>query len=224
MRAEFIGVFWLIAGVAAPLTILLFASGMIRDEQEDQTLTYLMVRPVPRWAIYVTKLFAAIVVAWILTVLGIALTLLTLWWSSGDAAAAGVLDRFFWMAFAFLLLIAVNGSVFAFLGILLRRSLIIGAIYIAVFEGFLANYPFVLRKLTSMHYFQCIIKNTIGEPYLQLDPPRGPPVFFWAIGREVVPETQDCIITLLVVMLAATALGMYFFSTREFRMKTPEGN
>jgi ABC-2 type transport system permease protein len=224
MRGEFISIFWIIAIVAAPLTILLFASGMIRDEQEDQTLTYLMVRPVPRWAIYLTKLLASILVAWMMTVFGIAVTLLTLWWGSDAAPAAGVIERFIWMALAFLLLIAVNGSVFAFLGILFRRSLIIGAVYIAVFEGFLANFPFVLRKFTTMHYFQCIIRNWIGEQYMHYDPSRGDPVFMWSIANEVVPDTQECIITLLVVMLVATALGMYFFSTREFRMKTPEGN
>jgi ABC-2 type transport system permease protein len=224
MRAEFISVFWIIAIVAAPLTILLFASGMIRDEQEDQTLTYLMVRPVPRWAIYFTKLLASIIVAWILTILGIAVALLTLWWGSNEPPTAGVLARFFWMALAFLLLIAVNGSVFAFVGVFFRRSLIIGAVYIAVFEGFLANFPFVLRKFTTMHYFQCIIRNLIGDDYMKWNRSRTDPVFMWSIANEVVPDTQECVITLMVVMLLASLLGMYFFSTREFRMKTPEGN
>jgi ABC-2 type transport system permease protein len=224
MRAEFISVFWLIAIVAAPLTILLFASGMIRDEQEDQTLTYLLVRPVPRWAIYLTKLLAAICVAWVLTVFGLAATLLTLWAGSGEPPAADAFYRFSWMSLSFLLLIAANGAVFGFLGILLRRSLIIGAIYIAVFEGFLANFPFILRKITAMHYFQCIIRNLIGEQYLKWDSNRSDSIFMWSIAREAVPDTQECVLTLLIVMVVATALGMYVFSTREFRLKTPEGN
>ena len=33
-----------------PLTALVFASGMIQDEVEEQTITYLLVRPLPRWS------------------------------------------------------------------------------------------------------------------------------------------------------------------------------
>src|SRR5262249_50799873 len=35
-----------------PLAALLYASGMIRDEIEEQTLTYLLVRPLPRRALH----------------------------------------------------------------------------------------------------------------------------------------------------------------------------
>jgi ABC-2 type transport system permease protein len=223
MRSEFISIFWLIANFAAPLTILLFASGMIRDEQEEQTLTYLLVRPIPRWAIYISKLLAAILVAWLLTVFGLAVALLTLWFGNDLPPAATTLNRFLAMAPTFGLLIAANGALFGLLSIAFRRSLILGAVYIVVFEGVLANTPFVLRKLTAMHYFQCIIRQQIGDSYLQWGR-TGDPVFLWSIVDEVIPEMQECIITLVSIFIVAAALGMYFFAIREFRMKTPEGN
>ncbi len=203
-----------IAQVAAPLTILLFATGLIRDEQEDQTLTYLMVRPIPRWAIYLTKLLAGILVAWMITVLGTALNMLAIWTMSGLPGAAGAFNRFLWISLGLGLLILTHGAIFGFLGLLLRRSLVVGAIYIALFEGLLANVPFILRKFTSMHYFQCLICN-----WLTVDHKRD-----WSITKEVIPGTQECIITLLTVSLAAIFLGMYWFSSREYRLKTPEGN
>lgn len=107
---------------------------------------------------------------------------------------------------------------------LLRPSLVIGVIYIALFEGFLANYPFVLRKFTSVHYFQCIVYNWIGEQYQYREGSRSLKAIDWAIAKEVVPETQECVITLLSIFLVSTLLAMYYFTTREFRMKTPEGN
>ncbi len=39
-----------------PITALVFASGMISDEVEEQTLTYLLIRPVPKSVIYLVKL------------------------------------------------------------------------------------------------------------------------------------------------------------------------
>ncbi len=46
----------------APLTALLFASGIIRDEIEEQTLTYLLLRAVPRWAVYAVRWLATLCV------------------------------------------------------------------------------------------------------------------------------------------------------------------
>src|SRR5262249_3395607 len=51
-------VFGLLSLALVPLAAVLYASGMIQDEVEEQTLTYLLVRPLPRWALYVTKLLA----------------------------------------------------------------------------------------------------------------------------------------------------------------------
>ena len=43
-----------------PLVALLYASGMVQDEQEEQTITYLLVRPIPKWALYLVKLLATL--------------------------------------------------------------------------------------------------------------------------------------------------------------------
>src|SRR4051794_14420063 len=42
LKFEFFAVLVYYSSVVAPLTILLLATGMIRDEQENQTLTYLL--------------------------------------------------------------------------------------------------------------------------------------------------------------------------------------
>src|SRR6266513_3123035 len=53
-------IFNLIPQALAPLAALLYATGVIQDEIEEQTLTYLLIRPLPRAALYVTKLLAAV--------------------------------------------------------------------------------------------------------------------------------------------------------------------
>jgi ABC-2 type transport system permease protein len=223
LTTEFRAVLIMFANVIAPLTMLLFASGMIRDEQENQTLTYLMIRPIPRWAIYLSKLLASILVAWFLTMLGISITMVTLWIGSGLDPAQEMVPRLLWLMPCFGILLAANGAVFACLGVLFRRSLVIGAVYIALFEGFLANYQFVLRKFTNLHYFQCIVVNVLGDYYKKFDQSMNKnEIMLWPLAREVVPDTQESVITLLSVFIVTAIVGMYVFTVREFRMKTPE--
>jgi len=221
LNFEFFGVLFYYSSVVAPLTILLLASGMIRDEQENQTLTYLFTSPIPRWALYLSKLVAAILVAWLLTIASMGVVMASLWSGSGIVTAYPWQSR--WLALIPVtgLLICANAGIFGLISVLLRPSLIIGVVYIALFEGFLANFPFVLRKFTSVHYFQCIVCNWIGEQYRFQD---GRNAIEWALVKEVLPETQECVITLLSIFLVSTLLAMYFFTVREFRMKTPEGN
>ncbi|MBX7106577.1 MAG: ABC transporter permease subunit, partial [Gemmataceae bacterium] len=59
---EFALVFNLLPHGLAPLTALLYSAGVVQDEVEEQTMTYLLIRSVPRWALYVTKLLATICV------------------------------------------------------------------------------------------------------------------------------------------------------------------
>src|SRR5882757_2809104 len=71
---EFILAFMFIPQALLPLASLIYASGMILDEQEDQTFTYLLIRPIPKWAIYLMKLLATLTATITLTVIFTALT------------------------------------------------------------------------------------------------------------------------------------------------------
>ena len=55
-------IFGLIFQALLPVSALLFASGMVQDDIEEQTLTYFLIRPIPRWVIYLAKLLGTFVV------------------------------------------------------------------------------------------------------------------------------------------------------------------
>src|SRR5260370_22368628 len=59
---EFVLVFYLIPHALITMPALAFSAGIIHDEVEEQTLTYLLMRPIPRWGLYLTKLAATLVV------------------------------------------------------------------------------------------------------------------------------------------------------------------
>jgi ABC-type transport system involved in multi-copper enzyme maturation permease subunit len=52
--------FMFIPQAILPLLALVYASGIVRDEQEEQTMTYLLICPIPKWALYLGKLFATL--------------------------------------------------------------------------------------------------------------------------------------------------------------------
>jgi len=224
LQFEFYAVLVYYSSVVAPLTILLLATGMIRDEQENQTLTYLLMCPIPRWALYLSKLLAAILVGWFITIVCMAVVMFCLWNGGSHDAGTTWFSRWIALLPATALLVAANAGVFGLLSVLLKPSLIIGVIYIGLWEGFLANYPFIMRKFTSVHYFQCIVCNWIGKDYQVQEGFTRANAIDWAVMQEVRPDMQECVITLLSIFLVSTLLAMYIFTTREFRMKTPEGN
>jgi len=57
-------------GIAVPLVTLAFAGSALGREKRDQTLSFLVLRPLPRWSIAAAKLSAAFAAAFLVTGLG----------------------------------------------------------------------------------------------------------------------------------------------------------
>jgi ABC-2 type transport system permease protein len=105
-------------------------------------------------------------------------------------------------------------GLFGLMGLLMRRSLIVGVAYIFLFEGVLASLDTVARRLTIMYYFRVLILRW-------LNPADGKE---WSIDLASAPDARTCVLTLLSVGLVLAVAAAFFFTGREFRMKTPEGN
>ena len=75
-----------------PLAALLYAAGIIQDEVEEQTLTYLLLRPLPRWALYLVKLLATLLVTSVLTAVFTAATFAVIALTASEPVTVG-LDR-----------------------------------------------------------------------------------------------------------------------------------
>ena len=83
-EAEELLVFYMIPQALLPLSALILASGMIRDEVEGQTLTYLLIRPLPRPSIYLAKLLAAWLVSAALAAVFVTAALAAVHWGADD--------------------------------------------------------------------------------------------------------------------------------------------
>lgn len=210
---EFAFVFNLIPHALATLTALLYAAGMIQDEVEEQTLTYLLVRPLPRWALYLTRFVVTWLTTSVLTGIFTALAYAVIYWNTaqlwGDVLPTRAAKT------AALLSLAQAGycSLFGVLGLATRRSLIAGLAYIIAFEGLLANFDAVVRRLTVMYYFRVLSVRWLN-PFGSKE---------WSIDLAAAPSSGEAVLTLLGASILFVFVGAALMRRREFRLKTPEG-
>ncbi len=204
----------LIPHALAPVAALLYSAGIIQDEVEEQTLTYLLLRPLPRWALYLTRLLATVLMTSALTAIFTAATLAVIALTAREPATAGFAEQSLKTAGLLALAQVAYCGLFGFLGLLMRRSLLVGVGYIVIFEGLLASLDTVARRLTVMYYFRVLVLRWL-EPAAGRD---------WAIDLTTAPQARTCVLVLLGVGVVLALAAAIFFTEREFRMKTPEGN
>lgn len=230
LMLEFMFAFMMIPQALLPLLALLYASGMIQDEQEEQTITYLLIRPIRRWALYIVKWLATLTTTIVLTIAFTALTYAAIYVGS-DADASNVIHRATLAALIHSLAVAAYCSLFGLLSLITKRTLVIGILYSVVVEGVLANMPFGVRLLTVIYYTRLIAyrllpfktTNEVGMPInLSADA--------WQLHIKSDPNLLEhpsqstCITVLIVASLVCTAIAAIICARREFYVKTPEGS
>jgi ABC-2 type transport system permease protein len=210
---EFALIFNLIPHALVPLTALLYAAGSIQDEVEEQTLTYLLMRPLPRSALYVTRLVAAWLTTAVLTSLFTTLTLAVIYWNTPELWGAVLPRRAATLAGMMALAQAGYCSLFGLIGLLTRRALIAGLAYIIAIEGMLSNFDAVVRQLTVTYYFRVLSLRWLVPSDNEK----------WSLDLTTAPSADKCLLTLLTVSAFFVLLGAVLMRQREFRMKTAEG-
>jgi ABC-type transport system involved in multi-copper enzyme maturation permease subunit len=211
---EFAFVFNFIPHALVPLVALLYAAGMIQDEVEEQTLTYLLTRTLPRRALYVTRLLATWLMTAVLTGVFTTLAYAVIWWGHselwGDVLPVKAAKT------AGLLALSQLGycSLFGAVGLFTRRSLFTGLAYIVAFEGLLANIPMMVRQLTVMYYFRVLAARWLAPAHSDV----------WSLDLDTAPSNATCLKILLIGSAVLALFGAQMMARQEFRMKTPDGS
>jgi ABC-2 type transport system permease protein len=124
----------LVVRTVLPLVALVFGTAAIGSELEDGTAVYILAKPVPRWAVVLAKLLAAGGLTALLIGPATLVTGLVLAGDQGDGAGIAVAYAVATVVGSFL-----YGVVFLALSIGTGRALIIGLIYVLIWEGLLAG-------------------------------------------------------------------------------------
>lgn len=134
-----------VVGMLLPLLALVFGTAALGAELEDGTAIHLLTKPVPRWRIVAAKLIAAAPIA---AGLAGASTLLAGLLIGGDAGVGATA--------AYTLGVVVGAvlytTLFVALSVLTSRALIIGLVYVVVWEGMLAGLFEGTRVLSIRQY------------------------------------------------------------------------
>ena len=141
-------------------------------------------------------------------------TYLAIYVGASEPGLGVVLSRALRVSLLLALSLTAYCAIFGCLSFYVRRTLVIGIAYIALFEGLLANIDFVARRLTVMYYFRVLSVHWLSPAHERN----------WRIDAETAPTPGSAVLTLLVVSLLATVLAAYAMTTREIRVKTPEGS
>jgi ABC-2 type transport system permease protein len=153
----------LIASGILPLVMLLFATSSFGNELVDRTLGYLTLKPLARWRIVVPKLLAALLVGGVPVAasgfLAVALV--------GDGAVGGAVAT----ALGLLVGAAAFAALFTWAGLATRHALLIGLVYVFVWEATLAAYLDGIRFLSVRRYTLALIHALDGERLRSIDNP-----------------------------------------------------
>ena len=148
--------------VSVPLSALLVGASLISSERESQTLVYLLTRPVRRWKVALTKFIAggATCVAGITVSMALALAALALHARSGPAAQifnwSDALSYWPQCAGIAAAALAAYLALFFLAGVLLRRAVALGVVFIVLWEGFVGFSKGVLHYATVIHYVRSL--------------------------------------------------------------------
>ncbi len=200
---------WLLIHPVVPLIALVLASGVIAEEIEDRTITYLFTRPIPRQAILLGRWLAVALPIVVLATLSSELVLRLL----AEAGSARPGEP--WMPAGFharvLLTAALAGTVysaaFAAAGALFKRALLVGLAYTFVYEGFLGNLPGANQKATILFYLRSFL--FVEHPGLGGEMEE-------AILTHPLVSSGSAVLGLALILVGVLALGAWRFARREY--------
>lgn len=200
LYALVVSVYWI--RNVLPLAALFYATSLVADEVEGRTLTYLLTRPLTRASIFVGK-FAAYLATTLILALPACVATFFLLLSAGGFASLGAATADLFRDLAVLALtLLVYGAFFSLVGVVLKRPVIPGLMFLYGWE-LLANLPGHLPRLTLTAWLRSLVRYHPAQEGLA------------GLFEQVLPATQG-----VPVLLLATAVFLFaaarVFTYREY--------
>ncbi len=140
---------------------LVSATTLIREEIEDNTLPYLLTRPISKPALATYKYLGYLVAVLVLLLPSVVLSY-AVTESYARAAFTQDLDVLRGFLLTTVLGSAAYGALFLFISILIRKPLAVGLLIGFVWESIVGAIPGDVPKLSVIHYLRSILKDTIA--------------------------------------------------------------
>lgn len=150
--------------IVVPLAALILSTAALGNELADRTLAYLALKPLPRWRLVAGKYLGTVVSTALPILGGLALTWGVVAWGAGsvDGRQLGAL-----LAGALAGLMAYS-ALFLFVSLVIPRALIVGIIYVLLWEGLLSGFIGGIREVSVRHYSQSVFIRLLAHPAVTL--------------------------------------------------------
>jgi ABC-2 type transport system permease protein len=224
---EFVFAFMLIPQALLPLVALIYGSGIVQDEVEEQTITYLLMRPITKAQLYLVKLAATWTVAVGLTIVFTALTYIAIY-SGSHGEMPDAPKRCAEAAVIHSLAVVAYCAIFGLMSFFTRKALAVGVLYIVIFEGLFANLAFGIRLVTVIYYARLIAYRTIPFVVPTPEGPHNVAADAWQLDVAADPTLSEhpgiraCLLVLVLGSVVCAGLAAFLCSQKEFYVKTPE--
>ena len=191
-----------------PLVAVSLGSGLLYDEAEEGTLTFLFSTPASKSAVVLGKWAAALATGWAVGFVSLGLTFLV---TATPLDDLGPFVRACWLAV--LLGYPAYLGIFVLLGTLFRRGFIAGLIYAFGYEMVVPWIPGVAKRLSLGYYLRSLL-----EPHAPAKEPFGGAFLLLPPDPEAV-----CIIVLVSVALLGLAVTLAVVPRKEFQTRNVQG-
>lgn len=138
-----------------PILALLFGSMVVNEEIDDKTLIYLTISPIPKAAVIVGKYLAYIVLAGIIINAGLLLSFVTI--NIDHLGEVSYFKQFFTFVGVGGLALVAYSAFFTLIGVLIKKSVILGLLFIFGWENVVQYFPGVTQKFTFIHYIKSLL-------------------------------------------------------------------
>jgi ABC-type transport system involved in multi-copper enzyme maturation permease subunit len=182
-----------------PIWVLSFATESIGGERENNSLIWLLSRPLPRPAIYLAKFVALLPWALGLTLGGFAL----LCYLAGPPGLLAL--RLFWPVMIWTVL--AFAALFQLIGAWFRRPAVVAIVYVFFLEIILNLMPGYLKRFSITFYTRCMMFDRAEALGIR---PENPRVYLPVDGTTA-------LIVLISFTIAFLALGVWIFSRTQYR-------
>lgn len=145
-----------------PVLAAFYGTGLIADEVDDKTITFLFTRPIPRGAVMVGKYLAYLACTVTVVLPSVMLVYLLVVPRAGGSLAAAFPALLADLGILALGLV-VYGAVFAFLGAYFKRPLVAGLVFLFGWEPAVLLFPGYLKRFTVAHWLQSLIPHAMPQ-------------------------------------------------------------
>ena len=187
-----------------PMLGVFYGTSLIADEVDDKTLTYLFTRPVQRGAVLVGKYLAYLVC----TVLVVLPSIMVVYFLIVPVAEIPGSFRLLLTDLGIMALgLASYGALFALVGTVLKRPLVVGLVFAFGWEQLAMLMPGYLRRFTLAYYLQGLVPHAM--------PSDGVASLIQAVFTDT-PTATTCLFWIAVITGVSLFLGQRAIERREY--------